>query len=108
MTSSKFNNEIEDILKKYPDKIPIIITNKDESSNWKFLINSDVSLAQFMNMFRKRVDLSKEESIYFAIKYDNKHTFEPTSSYLGDLHNKYKENDNILKLYFFQDNVFGL
>ena len=58
---------------KYTDKIPAIVTkskhkdakNLPDIDKNKFLIPSDITLAQFMYVIRKRITLNHGESIFF-------------------------------------------
>ena len=59
-------NKVEEILKKYPDRIPIIITSKtikfkdsNNKNNSNFIIPYNITMAEFIIMIRKRIELLK-------------------------------------------------
>ena len=69
---------------KHPDKIPLVIKYNVDNKYYKFLVGQELSLAQFMNIFRKRMSIAQEESLYF---FDEaKHTLLPTSHTISMLY----------------------
>jgi len=63
-------SEVLRILKKYPDKIPVMIIKDKgcktmtEPSNTKFLIPRELTVAQFVYTLRKRIFLKPDQAIF--------------------------------------------
>lgn len=58
---------------KYPDRIPVIVEKAPNSQiqdidKRKFLVPSDISVAQFMWIIRRRIQLAAEKAIFLFIK----------------------------------------
>ena len=110
------SNKIEELLKKYPGRIPIIITSKtikfkdsNNKNNSNFIIPSNITMAEFIIMIRKRVELYKEESIFVFVidKKTKKDILAPASITMDSLYSQYKDDNLILNLYFEKEAVFG-
>ena len=100
-------NESQIILKKYPEKVPVIINEcsedlKDKLKR-KMLIQKDMTVAQYMQSLRTKFNINSEESILMFINCSL-----PTSSTLiGYLYEKNKDNDGFLYISILKENVFG-
>ena len=100
-------NESQIILKKYPEKVPVIINEcsedlKDKLKR-KMLIQKDMTVAQYMQSLRIKFNINSEESILMFINGSL-----PTSSTLiGYLYEKNKDNDGFLYILILKENVFG-
>ena len=97
-----------DIIKKYPERIPVILT-KNEGSNvndidkHKFLVPNDILVSQFIRLIKKKLDVSSSTAIFLFIN-----NVVPTSSErIGTLHKKYKDEDYFLYLTYACENTFG-
>ena len=113
-----FNQKkIEEILKKYPNRIPVIITSKTikftdnnkNKNNSNFIIPSNITMAEFIIMIRKRIELLQEESVFVFVidKKTKKDIMVPASSTMETIYSQYKDDNLILKLYFEKEAVFG-
>ena len=65
--------EVYRLLKKYPDKIPVII-QKDKSCSFetganinKFLVPADLTVGQLIYTLRQRVKLSPEQALFIFL-----------------------------------------
>lgn len=100
--------ESKNIMQKYEDRIPIIVT-KDKKSKIedidknKFLAPEDLTVAQFISVIRKRINLNESEAIYIFV--DN--TLPQTSSSLATLYAAHKDEDGFLYITYCSENVFG-
>ena len=96
------------ILEKYSDRVPIIcerITpNIPEIDRKKYLCPRDLSIANFMYVIRKRLNLSSEKSIYLFI---NNKIMPTTSALLGVIYEKYKDEDGFLYISYGGESTFG-
>ena len=90
-------NESKRIIEKYPDRVPIIcerITkNVPQVDRKKYLCPGDLSLANFMYVIRKRMNLSPEKSIYMFVGNES---LAPVSHTMGMIYDHHKDNDQFL------------
>lgn len=94
--ANKRKEECEKVREKYPDRIPIII-EKDPSSQvkeidrTKFLVPNDLTAQHLIFIIRKRLELSKEETIFMLV--DGKSTIAGETA-LQDIYDKYKDKED--------------
>jgi len=96
------------MLKKYPDRIPVIIERRDTSGTKKILINKYVvphvfTVAQFITTLRAKIELSSDQSIFL---YSGK-ILPSTSDTMGGVYDKCKEADGFLYMTLSPENTFG-
>ena len=101
--------ESKKIITKYPSKIPIIIeaskscTLNPISKN-KFLVPEDLTLGQFLNIVRKRIELDSKDALFVFI---NDKTLPATSANINQLYNDHKDEDGFLYMTYCNENTFG-
>jgi len=105
----KRKTESQRIKLKYPERIPLIIFKDPKSSlpqinRYKYLIPGDLSLAQFMQVIRKKIKLTPEKAI-FIFTENNK--LLRMSDYIAMIYSKHKNEDGFLYLTYFEENTFG-
>ena len=64
--------EAEKIRNKYPERIPVVVEKVPNSQipeidKRKFLVPNDISVAQFMWIIRKRIQLASEKAIFLFV-----------------------------------------
>ena len=69
----------------------------------KFLVPNDISVAQFMWIIRKRIQLPSEKAIFLFV---NK-TIPQSSSTMGQIYNNFKDEDGFLYISYSGENTFG-
>lgn len=84
-------SEAEKIRTKYPDRIPVVVERVPNSQipeidKRKFLVPNDISVAQFMWIIRKRIQLPSEKAIFLFV---NK-TIPQSSSTMGQIYTSFK------------------
>lgn len=99
--------ESETILKKYPDKVPVIINECSEEFRErvkrKMLLQKDMTVSQYMHSVRTKFNIRPEESLLIFIN-----GIMPTSSTLmSHVYNRHKDNDGFLYVSILKENVFG-
>ena len=96
------------IIKKYPDKLPIICEkNSIKDPNilkTKYLVNVDLKVAQFMFVIRSKMTIDVTQAIYLFV---NGSTIVPSNTYLATIYELYKDNDGFLYLDYATENTFG-
>jgi GABA(A) receptor-associated protein len=103
--------ESKKINEKYPDKIPIIVQkNKnctlDDIDKHKFLVPKDMTVAQFIYILRKRIELTEADALYIFIDK----TLPMTSQNINVLYNDYKTRkdfDGFMYVTYCNENTFG-
>jgi GABA(A) receptor-associated protein len=102
------NNNIENILKKFPNTIPLYV-KKHSSSNlkdlvkYKYLVPSDMTVGQFIYVLRKNLKLKPEESLFIYIN----NTLPCTSTLLSHYYFEFKNENGFLLIEYCEESVFG-
>jgi GABA(A) receptor-associated protein len=100
--------EAEKIRVKYPERIPVVVERVPKSQipdidKRKFLVPNDITIAQFMWIIRKRIQLAPEKAIFLFV---NK-TIPPSSSTMGQIYSEHKDEDSFLYIAYGGENTFG-
>lgn len=97
------------IMKKYPDRIPIIVersrsdTTTELINKNKYLAPSSLTVGQFVYVIRKRLVLPPEKAIFLFIN----NILPPTASLLGTIYDELKDKDHFLYITYSGENTFG-
>jgi len=95
------------ILRRYPDKIPIIInsnTPEIKLTSTNFIIPDNMTMLMFVCYIRKNITLNQNQSIYI---FTEKNTLIPCSYSLNRVYNEYKNQDGYLYLTLTLEETFG-
>ena len=96
------------IMEKYPSRIPVICEcvggEVPDIDRKKYLVPSDLSMAQFLYVIRKRISISPEKSIYIFV---GGNIMVSGSQTLGTVYEKYKDLDGFLYTCYSGENTFG-
>ena len=100
--------EATDVLKKYPDKIPIIVEQNTKVKNPcldrnKFLSPHDVTIGQFILILRNRLGLSSSQSIFLFVHGKTL----ANEMLLSDVYRIYGDTDKFLKMKYSLESFFG-
>jgi len=97
--------EAEKILKRYPDKIPIIVDTDSDFilDKYKYLVPKELTVAQFVYVIRKKTKLPPEKAIFLFVGK----SIPPSVSSLGFIYDSNKSDDNFLYISIRGENVFG-
>ena len=96
------------ILKKYPDRIPIIV-NKHKNSDIadidkkKYIVPKDMNINSFVYVIRRRIKLTSDQAIFVTI---NKELCGSNKT-IEELYNKHKAEDGFLYIEYSAENTFG-
>jgi len=95
------------LMDKYTDKIPIIVSkgkrDAPELKKNKFLVPCDIPLGKFLYELRKHMTVNNCEGIFLFIN----NTIPPINMNMGELYNKYKEDDGFLYITYSTESTFG-
>ena len=84
-----------------------IITNDDDTpliKKTKFLVPRELTVAQFMSVVRKKIDLSEEKALFF---YVNNFSIPNASEEIQNIYYKEKDEDQFLYFTYCAENTFG-
>ena len=101
--------ESDNILKKYPSRIPVIVEKskscKDmlEIDKTKYLVPDDLTMGQFIFVIRKRLKITPEKALFIFI--NNK--LIASHSLMSQVYNDEKQEDNFLYVNYSSENTFG-
>jgi len=102
--------ESKRVLNKYPDRIPVICQKRNVNDDTpsikktKFLVPKELTVAQFMSVVRKKIDLSEEKALFF---YVNNFSIPNASEELQNIYYKEKDEDQFLYFTYCAENTFG-
>lgn len=104
--------ESRTIYKKYPEKIPIIVTaSKTHSSDLpkldknKFLVTKDLTTGQFLYIIRKRMTLESNKALFL---FTEKGTIPVTHMPLVSVFEEHVNEDGFLYFHYSSENTFGV
>lgn len=94
---------------KYPDRIPVIIEKAPNTiitdiDKRKFLVPSDLTVAQFMYIIRKRIQLPAEKAMFLFVDK----LLPATTATMGSIYEDHKDPDGFLYIAYSGENSFGL
>jgi len=101
-------SEASKIRSKYPERIPVIVEKEPKSpittiDKRKFLVPSDISVAQFMWIIRKRIQLPPEKAIFLFVGK----VLPQSSAAMGQVYEEHKDEDGFLYIAYSGENTFG-
>ena len=98
------------VLNKYPERIPIIcqkVDNNDDSiptiEKIKYLVPIDLTLAQFMCILRKKLELPSEKAVFIFVN----NTIPTASETIEKIYEEHKDLDGFLYMTYSGENTFG-
>jgi GABA(A) receptor-associated protein len=96
------------IMEKYPDRIPVICEKSKSQdlpriNKTKYLVPSDLTVAQFVCVIRNRMRLPPEFALFCLVDGN----IPSSNSTIGDLYQEYKYNDGFLYIEYTKESVFG-
>tara|TARA_A100001388_G_C28387444_1_gene319899 strand:- start:37 stop:444 length:408 start_codon:yes stop_codon:yes gene_type:complete len=106
----KRKHESSTILKKYPDKVGIIVQKSNkcyediELDKQKFLVPKNITMGQFLFIIRKRLKLKAEKAIYM---FTENCSIPPTSYLISNIYAQNVNEDGFLYMYYTSENTFG-
>ena len=105
----KRKEEAERILKKYPDRVPVIVQRVENNDTIpdidkkKYLVPQDLTVGQFTYVIRKRINLSPEQAIFVFVN----NTLPPSASLMSQIYKEHKDSDFFLYFEISGESTFG-
>lgn len=110
-TFEQRKSEADMQLRKFPDKIPIVIQQSKTSKiiipkdfKFKFVFPQEQTFGTFVFEIRKRIMIPPEKALFMFFCNNQ---IPASTIVMKDLYAKHKDEDGFLKLYFSEENVFG-
>jgi GABA(A) receptor-associated protein len=101
--------EAVEILKNYPDRVPVIFSPCESSkynselTDSQFIVPKIMTVGQFIYFARKRMSLSAEKAVFIFI-----HGFiPPASALMCDIYDYHRDSDYFLHITYSFENTFG-
>ncbi len=113
---TKRKSESQFILKKYPDRVPVIVESNDVTiTRKKFLVPNDSTIGHFLSKLKKdHVNLQPHEAIFLFIKDNSsddikncKNILAPVSCLLSELYSTHKSKCGFLYIQLCKEQTFG-
>jgi GABA(A) receptor-associated protein len=107
-TFEKRLSDSTNIIRKYPNRVPIICERNTRSKlhdidKNKFLANRELTLSQFSYIIRKRLKLKPEMTLFLLIN----DTFLNNCKEIGFIYDEFKSNDGYLYITYYEEVTFG-
>uniref|UniRef100_T1IJP9 Gamma-aminobutyric acid receptor-associated protein-like 2 n=1 Tax=Strigamia maritima TaxID=126957 RepID=T1IJP9_STRMM len=107
-TYDERKTESSKIHEKYVDRIPVIVqkaphTHIPTIDKQKFLVPTDITVAQFMWIIRKRIQLAPEKAIFLFVGK----VLPQSSATMGSIYKSYSDDDGFLYITYSGENTFG-
>jgi len=108
-TLDKRKSECERILKKHPERIPVIVCKNckegvlPDIDKQKYLVPKELTLGQFVYIIRKRIKLDPNQALFVLIN----NSLYPTNKLIDDIYNEAKDEDGYLYIVYSSENTFG-
>lgn len=104
----KRKKEADRIIKKYPERIPVICEKAQQSDisdidKKKYLVPSDLTVGQFVYVIRKRIKLEPEKAIFIFVN----NTLPSTAALMSQIYKDHKDEDGFLYVTYSGENTFG-
>jgi GABA(A) receptor-associated protein len=108
LTLEERQNESKNILSKYPERIPVIVSKSKNSKlndidKKKFLVPCDLTIGQFMYVIRKKIKMCPSEAIFLYVN----NTLPPTMSSIKNIYEAHKNADGFLYIEYNGEETFG-
>lgn len=105
--------EMEIVKHKYPDHMPVIVISKNKElklSKMKYLVGSDLTVAQFQMIIRKKLEnkINSTEALYLLVRHKNNGVLLQGNMTISGIYNIYTDDDiPMLFIEVCKENTFG-
>lgn len=104
----KRSAESRRIREKYPDRIPVIAEKSASSTipdidKKKYLVPSDLTMAQFVYVIRKRIKLAPEAAIFIFVN----NSMPPAAELMAKIYKDSADEDGFLYVTYSGESTFG-
>ena len=98
-------NEANRMLRKYPNRVPIIINCSKNLTitKCKYLVPIEITCGQFLYVLRKYMNVKPEQAVFMFVN----NILPTTSDTIGNVYNTHKNEDLFLYIFITEENTFG-
>ena len=105
-------NEAEEIMKKNPNKVPIICEKSPncklkDLSKHKYLINQNLEIGPFASNIRAKLELPEDQALFLVANKNGKYLALTSGETFAQVYTKYKSEDQFLHILYTNEEVFG-
>ncbi|KAG9510513.1 Microtubule-associated proteins 1A/1B light chain 3C, partial [Fragariocoptes setiger] len=103
-------DEVNDIRKKFPNKIPVVVERYQREINLplldkvKFLVPQELTMSNFTTIIRNRLQITSNRAFYFII---NNKSMASTSKTMAEIYRDNKDEDGFLYMTYASQEMFG-
>ena len=103
-------NDSENLIKNYPDRIPIILEpykcrqNSFNISQTRFLVPKLYSFHEFIFHIRRKIEMDKTDSLYLIV---GESQFPAMNRTMSSIYNEFKDPDGFLYMTYSSQPVWG-
>ncbi len=108
-TFEERKEEYRKVIEEHPGKIGVICEKAPKSKiadieKTKYLINEEFNLTQFQSIIRKKLNMDKEDALFFLVNGKKSLTGTDTMS---EIYKKYKDEDGFLYIAYAAEEIWG-
>lgn len=102
--------EVENIRKKFPNKIPVVVERYQREVNLplmdktKFLVPQELTILNFAIIIKNRLRIPTSRAFYFVI---NNQSMASTSKTVAEVYKEHKDEDGFLYMTYASQEMFG-
>ena len=110
-TFSQRQNECNNIMTKFTDRIPIICEKNTRDNTLpdidkhKYLVPRNITVAEFISVIRKRIHLHSNDALFLFVGKFN--TIPPSNMFMTDIYDQHKHLDGFLYIIYSKEATFG-
>lgn len=98
-------NETHWFQKKYPDRVPVLLTIEKKMHKW--LVPRKLNISELIMSIRQRLPLKPEQALFLNIRFADRPIMALGNDLLHYLHHLYANDKGMLEIDVLKENTFG-